>query len=96
MAKYVLLFKHDKEETDKNRGDRNEALKQMLRGFGAEIEDLHALPDQYDTMMVAEIPDDAEIADLAFGISAQQHIRSETLCALTLDEFTNMVSAHQP
>ena len=95
MATYLMLFNFTRKgiENVKESPARVEELKQAFREAGAEIKEFYALLGRYDTMFIAEAPDDETIARLALAIGSKGNVRSETLRAFTMDEFRKMVAA---
>ena len=95
MATYVMLFKFTQKgiENVKESPDRVEALKQVFRDMGAEIKVFYLLMGRYDTIIIAEAPNDETIAKLALAIGSEGNVRSETLRAFTMDEFRQIVAA---
>ncbi|HUV03861.1 MAG TPA: GYD domain-containing protein [Armatimonadota bacterium] len=95
MARYVMLFNFTRKgiENVKESPARVEELKDAFREAGAEIKEFYALLGRYDTMFIAEAPDDETIAGLALAIASKGNVRTETLRAFTMDEFRKMVAA---
>jgi uncharacterized protein with GYD domain len=94
MARYLMLFRFtEKGSADiKDSPNRVEGLKQTFKEAGAEIKEFYALLGRYDTMFIAEAPDDETIARLALTIGSKGNVHTETLRAFTMDEYRGMLA----
>jgi len=95
MATYVMLFRFTEKgiENVKKSPSRVEAVKKSFKAAGAEVKQFYLVMGQYDTVIVAEAPDDETIAKLTLSLGAQGNVRTETLRAFTEDEFRKIVAA---
>jgi len=72
---------------------RVDAVKQAFRDMGAEVKEFYLLMGRYDTLIIAEAPDDETIAKLALAIGSKGNVRSETLRAYKEDEYRRIIAA---
>ncbi len=94
MSMYIILFRFTQQgiECIKESPSRVETLKKLFQDMGAEVKDFYSVMGQYDTVMIAEAPDDETIAKITLAIGSLGNVRSETLRAFTEDEFRNIVA----
>jgi uncharacterized protein with GYD domain len=95
MATYVILFRYTSKgiENVKKSPERVEAVKKSFKAAGAEVKQFYLLMGRYDTVIVAEAPDDETIARLTLSLGAEGNVRTETLRAFTEAEFHKLVAA---
>ena len=95
MPSYVMLFHftHEGLEHVKQSPDRVDKIKEVFRQNGGKVKDFYLLMGQYDSIFVAEAPDDETIARIALLIEAQGNVRSETHRAFSDAEFRKILSA---
>jgi uncharacterized protein with GYD domain len=95
MAHYVILFRFTQQGIAnlKESPERVAQIKQQFREAGAEVKAFYALLGRYDTVFVAEAPDDETIARLVAAIAMKGNVQAETLRAFTEEEFRRIVSA---
>ncbi|MBI2919254.1 MAG: GYD domain-containing protein [Chloroflexi bacterium] len=95
MATYIILFRFTQQgiQNVKQSPARVQAAKQMLKAMGGEVQQFYMVLGQYDTVFVAEAPDDETIAQFCLALGAQGNVRTETLRAFTEDEFKRLVGA---
>jgi len=93
MARYVMLFRYTEKgiQNVKEAPARVDAAKEAFRKVGAEVKDFYLLMGRYDTMIVAEAPNDETMAAAALALGSQGNVRSETLRAFTEDEFRKII-----
>jgi uncharacterized protein with GYD domain len=94
MPSYVMLFHftHQGIEHVKQSPDRVDALRKVFERQGAKIKDFYAMLGQYDTLFIAEAPNDETIARLALDIAEQGNVHVETHRAFTEAEFRKLLS----
>jgi len=94
MPSYVVLFQFTEKGSQniKQSPDRVAAIKQRFRDAGAEVKAFYALLGRYDTIFIAEAPDDSTMAGLVAGIVSSGYVRSETMRAFTEEEFRRIAS----
>jgi len=98
MAVYVTLYRFT-ELGVKNIQDspkRIEKLRDEFKKAGAEIKQFYALMGQYDTMIVAEAPNEEVIARLNLMIDATGNVTSQTMRAFNEQEWKKMIQEVQP
>jgi len=95
MATYVMLFRYTEKgiENVKQSPSRVNAVKEAFRKLGAEVKDFYLLMGRYDTMIIAEAPNDEVMATAALALGSMGNVRSETLRAFSEDEFRRIVGA---
>jgi len=95
MSTYVMLFQFTQKgiENVKESPARVDAVKQAFRDMGAEVKEFYLLMGRYDTLIIAEAPDDETIAKLALAIGSKGNVRSETLRAYKEDEYRRIIAA---
>ncbi len=95
MATYIMLFRFTEEgiQNIKDSPDRVEAARQVFASMGGQVTAFYATMGQYDTVFIAEAPDDETATRAALAISSGGYVRTETLRAFTEDEFRQLVSA---
>lgn len=94
MPTYISLLRytHQGITTIKQSPARLDAVKHAYRQAGGELKAFYLTMGQYDAVVIAELPDDVAGAKLALAIGSQGNIRTETLRALTEDEFRRTVA----
>lgn len=93
MNTYVTLYRFTEQgvRNIKDSPGRVERIHQMFKDAGADIKQFYALMGQYDTMIVAEAPNDEVIAKLNLMIDATGNVTSQTLRAFDEKEWKKMV-----
>ena len=94
MPTYITLFRytHQGIANIKQGPTRLDASKEAFRRAGGEFKSFYLTMGQYDGVVLSELPDDLAAAKMALALGAQGNIRTETLRALTEDEFRRAVS----
>ncbi len=94
MPSYVMLFHftHTGIEHVKQSPDRVDKIKKMFRQHGAKVKDFYLMMGEYDSVFIAEAPNDETIAKVALLIEAQGNVRSETNRAFSEAEFRKIVA----
>jgi uncharacterized protein with GYD domain len=67
------------------------AAKKMAEKVGGKITDFYLTIGDYDYIAIGEAPNDEVACTFLLGLSATGILRTTTLKAFTLDEFTNIV-----
>lgn len=95
MSKYIILFRFTQKgiEQIKESPARVGAAKQLFREMNAKVEEFYALMGRYDTMFVAEAPDDETIIKAVVALCSQGNVKAETIRAFTEEEMKNIVEA---
>lgn len=95
MSKYIILFRFTQKgiENIKESPARVEAAKQLFQDMNATVEEFYALMGRYDTVFIAEAPDDETIIKASAALCSLGYVQAETIRAFTEDEFRNLVEA---
>ncbi len=95
MPKYIILFRFTQKgiEQIKESPARVEAAKRLFRDMNAKVEEFYALMGRYDTIFIAEAPDDETIVKAVAAVGSLGNVQAETLRAFTEEEFRNLVEA---
>jgi uncharacterized protein with GYD domain len=95
MPTYVMLFRFTSKGIEKVKKSpaRVEAVKKSFKAAGAEVKQFYLVMGRYDTVIVAEAPDDETIAKLTLSLGSQGNVRTETLRAFTEAEYRKIVAA---
>ena len=94
MATYIILFNytpqgiHDVKESPR----RIDAARKSFQDMGVELKSFYSVMGRYDTVIIAEAPDDETMAKAVLAISALGNVRSETLRAFPEDEFRKIIA----
>ncbi len=95
MSKYIILFNYTQKgiEHIKESPARVEAAKRLFREMNAKVEEFFAVIGRYDTVFIAEAPDDETIVKAVAALSSLGNVQAETLRAFTEEDFRNLVEA---
>jgi len=88
----LFHFTHNGIEHVKQSPDRVDKIKNVFHQNGGKIKEFYLMMGQYDSVFIAEAPDDETIARIALLIEAQGNVRSETHRAFSETEFRKIVS----
>jgi uncharacterized protein with GYD domain len=93
MKTYITLCKlTDQGVKDiKNAPKRIRAAKKMAEKAGGKITGFYLTIGDYDYIVIGEAPNDEVACTFLLGLGATGILRTTTLKAFTLDEFTNIV-----
>lgn len=93
MPTYISLLRYTQQGITniKQSPDRLDKAKDAYRKAGGELKAFYLTMGQYDAVVIAELPDDTAGARLALALGAQGNVRTETLRALTEEEFRRAV-----
>lgn len=94
MPTYISLVEYTKEgiENIKDSPDRLDDAKSLAEEVGGEITDFYLTFGQYDIVVVSEFPDDETYAQFALTVASQGAVSTETLKALTEDDYREVIS----
>lgn len=94
MPIYIILsnFTEQGIANIKDSPDRLEAARQAARAAGGDIKASYLVMGRYDSVIIAEAPDDATAARLLLATGAQGNVRTETLRAFTEDEYREIIA----
>ena len=95
MPTYIGLFNYTQQgiQNIKESPARLDAARKAAQALGVEIRQLYLVMGQYDTVIIAEAPDDETIAKLALATGALGNVRTQTMRAFTEDEFRKLVAS---
>ncbi len=95
MSKYIVLFRYTQKgiENIKESPDRVEVAKRLFREMNAKVDEFYALMGRYDTIFIAEAPDDETIVKAVAAVGSLGNVQAETLRAFTEEEFRNLIEA---
>jgi uncharacterized protein with GYD domain len=93
MPVYVTLYKFT-EQGVRNLKDsprRVEKIKEEFKRAGAQVKEFSALMGQFDTMIIAEAPNEEVITKLNLMIDAAGNVTSQTMRAFSENDWKKMV-----
>jgi uncharacterized protein with GYD domain len=93
MPVYVTLYKFT-EQGVRNLKDsprRVEKIKEEFKRAGAQVKEFYALMGQFDTMIIAEAPNEEVITKLNLMIDAAGNVTSQTMRAFSENDWKKMV-----
>lgn len=95
MAAYLVLFRYTQKglEGIKESPIRVEKAKDAFKKMGANVKQFYALLGPYDTVFIAEAPNDETIARAALAVSSLGNVHTEILRAFTEDEFRAIIAS---
>ena len=95
MATFIVLgsYTHQGITNIKESPNRLDAAREMLSGMGVTIKDFYLTMGQYDIVAVVEAPDNVAAAQALVALGAQGNVGTNTMAALTEDEFRSVISA---
>jgi uncharacterized protein with GYD domain len=93
MANYLVLFRYTPRglEGIKEGPSRVEKAKGIFNELGANVKVFFALLGEYDTVFIAEAPNDETIARAALAVASRGNVQTEILRAFTEDEFRKII-----
>lgn len=94
MAEYIMLcsFTSKGVEKIKDSPNRITEAKKLFEKNGAKIKALYAVLGQYDTVCIAEAPNDETMAKISLEISSLGSVHAETLRAFTEEQYLKIVN----
>jgi len=94
MPAYLILFRLTQKGIENVREvpARVTRAKQLFEDAGARVERFYALLGQYDTVFIAEAPDDETVARAALSVASLGNVRTEVMRAFTEEEFGRVVA----
>jgi len=95
LSKYIILFRFTQKgiEHIKEAPARIEAAKKLFRDMNAKVEEFYALMGRYDTVFIADAPDDETIIKAVAALCSLGNVQAESIRAFTEEEFRNLVEA---
>ena len=94
MPTYIMLMRYTQQgiEKIKEGPSRLDTSKKEFESMGAKIVAMYLVTGRYDTIVVAEAPNDETIAKLMLKVGSKGAVRSETLRAFPENEFRKIVA----
>lgn len=94
MPTYIGLFNYTQQgiQNIKDSPARLDAARKASQALGVEIQQFYLVMGQYDSIIIAEAPDDETMAKLALATGALGNVRTQTMRAFTEDEFRKIVA----
>ena len=94
MPEYIMLFHYTTKglQNIKDAPSRIKNVKKLFEDNGAKVKTLYAVLGQYDTVCIADAPDDETIAKISLQISAQGNVQGETLRAFSEEQMVKLIS----
>ncbi len=95
METYIILgnLTHQGVSKIKESPARIEAAKKAIEAAGGKFLSWHLTMGRYDFVVIAQAPDAKAAASVVFANGAQGNSRTETLRALTEEEFKDVVAS---
>ena len=89
MQTYVTLWKYTKDGLMdiKKTAKRFEFVKKVIKSAGGKLLSIYGLVGEYDVVTVMEMPDEKAVAATLLKICSTGRITSQTMIALSVDEF---------
>ncbi len=93
MPIYVTLYKFTEQgvRNIKDSPKRVEKIREEFKKAGANIKEFYALMGQYDTMIIAEAPNEEVITKLNLMVDAAGNVTSQTMRAFSENDWKKMV-----
>ncbi len=93
MPKYVALLSFTGEGMSniKQSAERVEAAREAVEKVGGAWIGYYVTMGRYDGVAIVDLPSDELAATVVLAIGAQGNVRTETMRAFTLDEFSDIV-----
>lgn len=94
MSDYIMLFRYTAQgvKNIKEASDRIKNVRNLFEQNGAKAKTFYGLLGQYDTMCIAEAPNDETLAKISLQISSLGNVQCETLRAFTEDQFLKIIN----
>jgi uncharacterized protein with GYD domain len=78
-------------ESIKDGGLRFSTVSEVIRSSGGELKAYYVTMGHYDGVAIMEFPDDESAARMILATSSRGNVRSETLHAFNLEQFTKII-----
>lgn len=88
MPTYIMLgsFTDQGVRAVKDSPKRAEAVRAAAKKFGITVKDVYWTMGQYDTVLIADAPDETAMTTFGLSVGALGNVRTQTLRAFTADE----------
>ena len=95
MPTYIALLKWTSQgiANVRDSGKRLDAGREAFAKAGLKLKDAYLIMGRYDLVTVVEAPDDETYAKATLALGAQGNVSSETLKALTEDEYRRIIGS---
>jgi uncharacterized protein with GYD domain len=93
MPTYIMLGNFTEQGIRNVKGSpkRAEAVRATAKKFGITVKDVYWTMGEYDTVLVADAPDEAAMTAFGLSVGALGNVRTQTLRAFTADEITQIL-----
>ena len=97
MPKYIMLSTLGPEgsATLYEHPERLKAVNAEVESMGVKVLEQYALLGHYDFLNILEAPDEATMAKVALALAARGTLKTQTLAAISIDEFIATVRGQQ-
>lgn len=94
MPEYIMLFQYTLQGVQqiKNAPNRIKESKKIFEQNGAKVKAFYAVLGPYDTVCIAEAPNDETIARISLQISALGNVKGQTLRAFTEEQTLQLIN----
>lgn len=94
MPTYVSLMSWTEQgiRNVKDSPDRMAQARAAIQAAGGELKAIYVTMGEYDFVAITEAPSDEAAATILLAIAGQGNVRSRTMRAFTMDEFSGVVS----
>lgn len=94
MLTYISLLRYTQKgiESIKEGAMRYSDVENVIRAAGGELKAYYVTMGHYDGVAIMEFPDDESAARMILATSSRGNVRSKTLHAFSLEQFTNIIS----
>ena len=88
MPTYIMLgsFTDQGVRNVKDSPKRAEAVRAAAKKFGVTVKDVYWTMGQYDTVLIADSPDEASMTAFGLSVGSLGNVRTQTLRAFTAEE----------
>jgi uncharacterized protein with GYD domain len=93
MANFIMLghFSDQGIRTVKDTTKRVETVKAAAKKLGITVKDVYWTLGQYDTVLIAEAPDEATMTAFGLTVGAHGNVRTQTFRAFSAEEMGKIV-----
>jgi uncharacterized protein with GYD domain len=95
MAMYLSLYQFTQQgiEHIKESPKRLEAVKQLAKSLGGEVQQFFLLLGEFDTAVLFTAPDDETMTKINLTVCARGNVRSQTLRAFSEEEYRKLLAS---
>jgi uncharacterized protein with GYD domain len=93
MATFIMLghFSDQGIRAVKDTTKRIETVKAAAKKLGVTVKDVYWTLGQYDTVLIAEAPDEATMTSFGLTVGAHGNVRTQTLRAFSAEEMGRII-----